>query len=54
MPNSKQRLTSKKHKNRKERLRRNRIVSMMYAKKSTLKVLLGEGKLPVVVQKARL
>jgi hypothetical protein len=54
MPNSKQRLTAKKHKQRSERLKRNRTKSIMEAKKSTLVKLDVLGKLPRSVKEARL
>ena len=54
MPNSKQRVTAKKHKKRAERLKRNRANSLMEAKKSTLVALDKIGQLPHLVKEARL
>jgi|694.fasta_scaffold57799_1 hypothetical protein len=54
MPNSKQRVTARKHKKRNERLKRNRAKSMMEAKKSTLVALDKIGCLPISVKESRL
>jgi hypothetical protein len=54
MPNSKQSITSHKHKKRKERLRRNRTNSLMEAKVGTLRKLEENGQLPKSVKLARL
>jgi hypothetical protein len=54
MPNSKQSITSRKHKKRKERLRRNRAKSLMEAKVGTLRKLEENGQLPKSVKLARL
>jgi hypothetical protein len=54
MPNSKQSITSRKHRKRKERLRRNRVKSLMEAKVGTLRKLEENGQLPKSVKLARL
>jgi hypothetical protein len=54
MPNSKQRITAKTHKKRKNRIARNRAKSLMNAKKSTLMKLDAIGSLPKSVKEARL
>jgi hypothetical protein len=54
MPNSKQRVLSRKLKKRKERLRRNRAKSLMEAKVGTLRKLEENGQLPKSVKLARL
>jgi hypothetical protein len=54
MPNSKQRVISRKLKKRKERLRRNRAKSLMEAKVGTLRKLEENGQLPKSVKLARL
>ena len=54
MPNSKQRIISRKNKKRKERLRRNRAKSLMEAKVGTLRKLEENGQLPISVKLARL
>ena len=54
MPNSKQRITNRRHKRRKERLKRNRAKSLMDAKVGTLRALDAVGQLPKVVKQKRL
>ena len=54
MPNSKQRITARRHKRRKERLKRKRAASLMDAKKSTLQKLEAINQLPKSVKEARL
>ena len=54
MPNSKQRITNRRHKRRKERLKRNRVKSLMDAKVGTLRALDAVGQLPKVVKQKRL
>lgn len=54
MPNSKQRITARRHKKRKERLRNNRNKEMMNAKVGTLRKLDQMGRLPECVRKERL
>ena len=54
MPNSKQRITNRKHKRRHERLKRNRAKSLMDAKVGTLRALDAVGQLPKVVKQKRL
>jgi hypothetical protein len=54
MPNSKQRITARKHKKRKERLRRNRAKALMEAKVATLRKLDEIGQLPLSVKQERL
>jgi hypothetical protein len=54
MPNSKQKITARRHKSRQERLKRNRANSLMNAKKSTLQKLDALGRVPKVVKEARL
>ena len=54
MPNSKQRITKRAHKKRKERMKRNRIQSLMKARVGTLRILDASGQLPVCVKQKRL
>ena len=54
MPNSKQKITSRRHKRRKERLKRKRAASLMNAKKSTLLKLDSIGQVPKSVKEVRL
>jgi hypothetical protein len=54
MPNSKQRITSRHHKKRKERIARNRAESLMEAKVGTLRALDAIGQLPKSVKQKRL
>ena len=54
MPNSKQRIITRKHKKRKERLARNRAKSLMEAKVGTLRKLDAIGQLPKSVKQERL
>lgn len=54
MPNSKQRVLTRKLKKRKERLRRNRAKSLLEAKVGTLRKLEENGQLPKSVKLARL
>jgi len=54
MPNSKQRITSRRHKKRKERIARNRAKSLMEAKVGTLRKLDAIGQLPKSVKQERL
>jgi hypothetical protein len=54
MPNSKQRITARRHKKRKERIRKNRNKEMMNAKVGTLRKLREMGSLPECVRKERL
>ena len=54
MPNSKQRITNRRHKRRKERLKRNRVKSLMDAKVGTLRELDAMGQLPKAVKQKRL
>jgi hypothetical protein len=54
MPNSKQRITKRAHKKREERMKRNRIKSLMKARVGTLRQLDASGQLPVCVKQKRL
>jgi hypothetical protein len=54
MPNSKQRITAKRHKRHHERNKRNRAKSLMNAKISTLRELEKVGQLPKIVKEKRL
>jgi hypothetical protein len=54
MPNSKQRITAKRHKKQHERNKRNRAKSLMNAKISTLRELEKVGQLPKIVKEKRL
>jgi hypothetical protein len=54
MPNSKQRVTARRHRKRKERIRNNRNKSLMEAKVSTLRKLDSIGRLPDTVKQERL
>ena len=54
MPNSKQRITNRRHKRRHERLKRNRVKSLMDAKVGTLRALDAVGQLPKIVKQQRL
>jgi|GEM_PF-1685495 hypothetical protein len=54
MPNSKQRITAKRHKRQHERKKRNRAKSLMNAKISTLRELEKVGQLPKIVKEKRL
>ena len=54
MPNSKQRITARRHKKRKDRLARNRASSLMEAKVGTLRALDAIGQLPKSVKQKRL
>ena len=54
MPNSKQRITARRHKKRKDRLSRNRANSLMEAKVGTLRALDAIGQLPKSVKQKRL
>jgi hypothetical protein len=54
MPNSKQRITSRKHKKRKGLIARKRASSLMEAKVATLRKLDEIGQLPLSVKQARL
>jgi hypothetical protein len=54
MPNSKQRITARRHKKRKERISRNRVKSLMEAKVGTLRKLDAAGQLPKIVKQERL
>jgi len=54
MPNSKQKITARRHKKRQERLKRNRVKSLLNAKKSTLQKLDAMGCVPKIVKEARL
>ena len=54
MPNSKQRITSRKNKRRHERQKRNRAKSLMNAKVGTLRKLDAIGQLPKIVKQERL
>jgi hypothetical protein len=54
MPNSKQRITNRKHKKRKDRIARNRANSLMEAKVGTLRKLDAIGQLPNIVKQQRL
>ena len=54
MPNSKQRITNRKKKRRQERLKRNRVKSLMDAKVGTLRALDAVGQLPKIVKQQRL
>ena len=54
MPNSKQRITARRHKKRKDRLARNRANSLMEAKVGTLRALDAIGQLPKSVKQKRL
>ena len=54
MPNSKQRITNRKHKRRQERLKRIKARSLMNAKVGTLRELDRIGQLPKSVKQERL
>ena len=54
MPNSKQRITNRKHKRRQERLKRIKARSLMDAKIGTLRELDRIGQLPKSVKQERL
>jgi hypothetical protein len=54
MPNSKQRITARTHKKRKNRIARQRAESLMNAKVGTLRKLDEIGQLPKSVKLARL
>lgn len=54
MPNSKQRITKRAHKKREERMKRNRIQSLMKARVGTLRILDASSQLPVCVKQKRL
>jgi hypothetical protein len=54
MPNSKQRITSRKHKRSHERRKRQRAEALMNAKVATLRKLDEIGQLPTSVKQARL
>ena len=54
MPNSKQRITARRHKKRKDRIARNRANSLMEAKVGTLRALDAIGQLPKSVKQKRL
>ena len=54
MPNSKQRITNRKHKSRKERRKRIKARSLMNAKVGTLRELDRIGQLPKSVKQERL
>lgn len=54
MPNSKQRITARRHKKRKDRIARNRAESLMEAKVGTLRSLDAIGQLPKSVKQKRL
>ena len=54
MPNSKQRITKRAHKKREERMKHNRIQSLMKARVGTLRSLDASGQLPVCVKQKRL
>ena len=54
MPNSKQRITAKQHRKRKNRIRNNRIKSLMEAKVGTLRQLDANNQLPKLVKQERL
>jgi len=54
MPNSKQRITARRHKKRKDRISRNRAKSLMKAKVGTLRKLDAIGQLPKSVKQERL
>jgi hypothetical protein len=54
MPNSKQRVTARTHKKRKERIARKRAESLMNAKVATLRKLDEIGQLPLTVKQTRL
>jgi hypothetical protein len=54
MPNSKQRITARTHRKRKERIRNIKIKSLMQAKVATLRKLDESGNLPVCVKQKRL
>lgn len=54
MPNSKQRITNRKNKKRRERIARNRAKSLMNAKVATLRKLDEIGQLPKSVKLERL
>ena len=54
MPNSKQSITKRAHKKREERIKRNRIQSLMKARVGTLRILDASGQLPVCVKEKRL
>jgi hypothetical protein len=54
MPNSKQRITARKHKKRHERSRAKRAEALMNAKVATLRKLDEIGQLPLTVKHERL
>jgi hypothetical protein len=54
MPNSKQKITARKHKKRQERNKRVRAKSLMNAKVGTLRKLDSLGQLPISVKQKRL
>lgn len=54
MPNSKQRITNRKHKKRKEKIARSKAKSLMEAKVGTLRKLDAIGQLPLSVKRERL
>ena len=54
MPNSKQRVTARRHKKRKDRIARNRADSLMEAKVGTLRALDANGQLPISIKQVRL
>ena len=54
MPNSKQKITARKHKKRQERNKRVRAKSLMNAKVGTLRKLDSLGQLPLSVKQKRL
>jgi hypothetical protein len=54
MPNSKQRVTNRKHKRKHERQKRQRAASLMNAKVGTLRELDRIGQLPKSVKQERL
>jgi len=54
MPNSKQRVTARHHRKRKNRIRNNRNKSLMEAKVGTLRQLDADGRLPLTVKQKRL
>jgi len=54
MPNSKQRITARQHRKRKNRIRNNRNKSLMEAKVGTLRQLDADGRLPKLIKQERL
>lgn len=54
MPNSKQRITARRHKKRHERQKAKRAESLLNAKVATLRKLDGIGQLPLSVKHERL